>query len=342
MPLKYVLYTALHKLIATHPMLSAIPVGEDTDHPAFVRMPMIDLDTAHGETFPPTGPFWRVVVSNYDEDTGEFMLTFVYHHALGDGMSGLVFHRALQKALPTHIEDIPATVDMVSPPDTPLLPPLENFFDINELPPTPPTPSPLPEDIWTGGTFSRTNIRTKVRGVRISAATLSRMQTQCREENTTITAFLQAITAHAFLSTAGSEYTSTIVAGAIRGVWEESRRGRRNIQTLLDTRNISRVLKPGIVTAESLEANIGGRREYGGIEVSNVGVFDGGGGVWMVESMFFSQCASIVGAAVQFSVVSVKDGEIVIGVSWQEGVVSGEAVERGIEEIVRGVEAALL
>ncbi|KAF8248188.1 hypothetical protein K440DRAFT_626864 [Wilcoxina mikolae CBS 423.85] len=58
--------------------------------------------------------------------------------------------------------------------------------------------------------------------------------------------------------------------------------------------------------------------------------------------MFFSQFASVVGAAVQFSVVSVMGGEMVVGVSWQEGVVSGEVVERGIEEIVRGIEAALL
>lgn len=46
LPAKDYIYRACGSLISQHPSLSAIPVGEDTRNPFFVRLPQIDLDQA--------------------------------------------------------------------------------------------------------------------------------------------------------------------------------------------------------------------------------------------------------------------------------------------------------
>lgn len=56
-----------------------------------------------------------------------------------------------------------------------------------------------------------------------------------------------------------------------------------------------------------------------------------------LERLVFTQCGMVVGAAFGCSVVSVRDGPLVLGFTWQQGVVD-EALMDGIDEgVKRGV-----
>lgn len=44
LPVKDYIYRACEAVIKQHPTVSAIPVGEDTQEPYFVRLPEVDLD----------------------------------------------------------------------------------------------------------------------------------------------------------------------------------------------------------------------------------------------------------------------------------------------------------
>jgi hypothetical protein len=57
-----------------------------------------------------------------------------------------------------------------------------------------------------------------------------------------------------------------------------------------------------------------------------------------IKGMVFSQCASVIGNAMEFSVITGGDGCCVISVSWQEGVVEkilAEAVIASLKDELR-------
>lgn len=387
--IKPLVYTALHRLIATHPMLSAIAIHENSDRPVFVRVPFVDLDKAvtfhsgappdfnafleaqHNETF--TQPFWRLVVHSLSEN--RFMVSFLFHHGIGDGGSGMSFHRGFLRALPTYVV-AEVVVARVVPPASPLLPSLEQFYDTGKLPAAP--AANLPEGLWTSKPISDVDLRTRSSTVWLPEVTLKRMVARCKAEGTTITAFFHAVIAKAYLNILGSEFSGLRLAGAMSmrrylpassgitedsvgcwvtgfsdnywrggfeegGVWGEARRGRKFLQMLVETGN-----RKGIIgrapKAQMFKEKVGARRVRGAVEISNLGVFDGRGsdGGWSVERVFFSQSASVVGAAIEFSVVSVLGGEVGIGAAWQECVISTEVVERGMAEMEREIDAALV
>ncbi|EEP77598.1 predicted protein [Uncinocarpus reesii 1704] len=161
---------ALHKLeklrltsVGEHPILSAVPVGEDTNSPYFVRLPEIDLaksiffdtwncdfaqeldgeddgtsseswgrkfdefiESQHDTPFTPGLPFWRLHIIPGSRDEQRFIAVFVYHHALGDGSSGKAFHTTFLRALPDALAFNPGEVEkIVKTPNKPLLPTLE-------------------------------------------------------------------------------------------------------------------------------------------------------------------------------------------------------------------------
>ncbi|EGE01766.1 hypothetical protein TEQG_00811 [Trichophyton equinum CBS 127.97] len=154
-------FGALEKLIEEHPALSAIPLGEDSLDPYFVRLPEVDFDQCvsfrerkrpvdavdavdgdteldellneqHNIPFAAPLPYWRLCILTDPQEGGRrFTAAYVWHHAIGDGTSGKAFHRSLLMALGVVCSSsgsLPATSavkSVVVPPRTPLLPSLE-------------------------------------------------------------------------------------------------------------------------------------------------------------------------------------------------------------------------
>jgi hypothetical protein len=122
--LESLIFSALRQVIAKHPNLSVIALDEDKSHPQvyFARLPSIDLRKCvefpvrkgpissdgeidgdleqviaeqHSRNFKDdlgTKPFWRLVVLTSPNDKSTFTATWVFHHALSDGASALLFH----------------------------------------------------------------------------------------------------------------------------------------------------------------------------------------------------------------------------------------------------------
>jgi hypothetical protein len=51
------------------------------------------LESGHNKRFPTDLPFWRLIILSSAEVKNEFVAPFIFHHALGDGSSGIVFHK---------------------------------------------------------------------------------------------------------------------------------------------------------------------------------------------------------------------------------------------------------
>jgi hypothetical protein len=130
-PVRSLVFAALRVLINEHSILSAIPLNEHKRTPYFARLSSIDLRACtlfverkkaffpteagevdeeidallesqhklHWKDDVGTNPFWRIVVLGSPGIDNQFMVSWVFHHALSDGTSGLVFHRGLLAAL---------------------------------------------------------------------------------------------------------------------------------------------------------------------------------------------------------------------------------------------------
>lgn len=154
--LQQIMYHAVADVVRRHPILSAIPVNEDTANPYFGRLSSIDLQRSiffatRAESYQPilskegswedeeldlileiqhninfkldygSQPFWRLIILQNSgtenkslsaqklvperkvplNESNDFTACFVFHHALCDGISGLILHNALQDALET-------------------------------------------------------------------------------------------------------------------------------------------------------------------------------------------------------------------------------------------------
>jgi len=122
--------------------------------------------------------------------------------------------------------------------------------------------------------------------------------------------------------------------------WELARRNRKRINHEIGKRDTD----PGIGglryisdSQQILKSKMGQKREDS-FAVTNLRVFDGRlvtdgesgerDGRSRIEKMIFSQSCHVNGYALQFCIMSVMDGEMTIGVSWQEGIVSINDAER--------------
>jgi hypothetical protein len=72
-------------------------------------------------------------------------------------------------------------------------------------------------------------------------------------------------------------------------------------------------------------------------EVSNVGAVDMevDGGGWKVDRMVFSQSANVAGNALGVNAAAVKDGELAITLTWQDGIVEEEVADGVKEDLER-------
>jgi hypothetical protein len=153
------LIKALKHCVASHPILSACIVGEQTETPEFARPAFLYLNdhidilatqqspdlsgekrliklilgqtNNHVFTNCDKTPPWKITVvplpATEQRETSRFLILFGYYHSHGDGKSGLAFHKTLLSGLKqAHCVDcVYDDVPKVGSPSTPLLPTLE-------------------------------------------------------------------------------------------------------------------------------------------------------------------------------------------------------------------------
>lgn len=249
LPVKDYIYKACETLIGQHPVLSAIPIGEDTKEPYFARLPEIDLSAPvsfqartgpfpgldeadseldavlkaqHNTPFEAPSPHWRLHVLTDPAENRRFTAAFVFHHAIGDGTSGKAFHRTFLQALRSIAPLAPGEAQQViRSPQSPLLP---NVEELHSLPLSIPYLagvlfrekiwSPTDPGLWAGSEV-RLPLETNVRHVVIPKPVASSFRDGCRQQETTITAALQTLVARAILTHVPDRFTHVHLSGAM-------------------------------------------------------------------------------------------------------------------------------
>ncbi|KAI4674816.1 uncharacterized protein J4E84_010422 [Alternaria hordeiaustralica] len=232
--LQSVVYAALADVVKRHAILSAIPINEATPEAYFARLEVIDLEkcvvwktrvgdaTRGEEDLELDGilegqhnvgftsdygdvPFWRLVIL---QDAGaelSFTASFIFHHSLGDGATGSIFHRSFLQGLNTAISlPSPVTQNNTCIPTDPtiqLLSPLETLHSL----PINPNPhshransaSELAE--WFG-TPIHTPLKTHYKTLYFSPPTTAAFAERCKDSGVTVTSGLTAVLSGALFS----------------------------------------------------------------------------------------------------------------------------------------------
>ena len=243
------LFDVLVQVVGRHPALSITIRGSEGDAPYFAKLKYVELNRiVHWIDIPVSGderdakldqilsaenskgfdvnssdPLWRIVVLETLDREGRACdgrhkktdLIFVWHHAIGDGYSGLaVLHAILealdkspdQNTLPCCDDKASTTRNTFSAPASTgkLAPALESLLVM---------PSSIKTKIrraslahfgdwskkskrrkWSGGIYQNTKpIKTLIQHIRIAPAELYSLKQRCRLEKTTMTAFLQTL-----------------------------------------------------------------------------------------------------------------------------------------------------
>jgi len=232
--LQSVVYAALTDVVRKHPILSAIPINEATPDAYFARLEVIDLtkcvlwktrtgcaargeedgeldgilegqhnvgfDSDYGDV-----PFWRLVIL---QDTGtelSFTASFIFHHSLGDGATGSIFHSSFLHGLNTAIS-LPS-LDTHNNTCIPVDPTIQLLSPLETLHPLPINPtsrshraasaSELKE--WFGNTI-HTLLATHYKTLYFSPATTITFAKKCKDNGVTVTSGLTAVLAGALFS----------------------------------------------------------------------------------------------------------------------------------------------
>ncbi|KAJ5143560.1 uncharacterized protein N7515_002347 [Penicillium bovifimosum] len=410
LPIKDYVYQACEAAIAQHPSLSAIVADDHTQDPYFVRLPRINLDqvvsfrdrkpgllgieangepapdldlqtllaTQHNTPFKTPSAFWRLGILLDTENERQFTAAFVYHQAIGDGISGKAFHHTFLQALGT-IDSSEQTKAIIVPPSIPLLPNVElmhsqslsfpylakKMFHAKVF-------SRHPSGLWTGSKILGPS-QTRLRLVPFSKLLMATAKARCRMEDTTITALLQVIVARSIFAHIPAHFTRLVCSGTVScrrwlpaindeamGVWfqdyeesycraavwpsddsfpwAETKRSRKTIQSVLNMkgRNASSSLLQFVddYQHELCLSRIGKERDRS-FEVSNVGEMVPQTDPQMpsIDGLVFSQCASVMGSAIEVSVATGCDGCMVLAISWQQGVVEAGLINETVESI---------
>lgn len=248
LPAKDYIYRACDSLIQKHPILSAIPVAEDTNETYFARLPEVDLDqpvsfqertsafpgsnekdteleallnVQHNTLFTAPLPHWRLCVLLDAENERRFTAAFVFHHAIADGTSAKAFHKSFLEALRTASEPSTETKRVVLSPSTPLLPNIEAVHPMTLTIPYMVRVlfkhkiwSWRDPGLWTGSEIlmpSPTNMRHMV----IPQSVATAFKQSCRQNSTTITAALQVIVARALFAQVSDAVSQVQCGGAL-------------------------------------------------------------------------------------------------------------------------------
>lgn len=236
-------------MIARHPLLSVIPVNEEIPEKTyFARLETVDLEKSvrfcrrktrwdadasidkeldetltyeHSTSWVGKEhdlvPVWRVTVlldtdvRSTEEET--MAIIYTYHHAIGDGGSGRIFHRDLATVLttasPSETSVIPASKTAMLPPPIEVVNPSTlsywNFFKIFAT-------SLLPNwytkaGIWVGNKMTHVPMNNKTASIFISASATTRFRDECRTKKATVHTGLQTLIATAMFEELPSEFT---------------------------------------------------------------------------------------------------------------------------------------
>ena len=237
--LRHIIQQAVASVIRQHPILFALPVNEYSPSSYFALLPSIDLNKTiqfiqrqqdgsqdasqlpsdpsqrhdeeldhwleqeHNKDFKEdygTLPFWRLVVLYDPKHTQRFSVTFIYHHAIGDGVTGLIFHDALRAALgnclaggepasSTYSND-GSIVSSDSIPEISLS--LEELHPLHAPPPTTDSESDSPPTQWTGGEI-RAPLRARWSSIYLRPEISQSFFADCRSKKVSVTSVLSAL-----------------------------------------------------------------------------------------------------------------------------------------------------
>jgi hypothetical protein len=396
--LKEAVFSALAAVIQQHPILSAVPNDQESHFPRFVRLPTIDLRKVVESVFrklPYDGngrdqeldefledrlnvpfntesnplPFWRVLVLIGQSSQPEFIVTFIYHHGIADGMSGVIFHDSFLSALNAKRPGLEGQI-IVSP-RMPLLPNLEIVHDLDE------DPNRRPDfdrsGLWSGDVM-QSPVVGRFRSSVFRESTTDQLVQACRTKGTTVTATIQVILAISLFRSLPTSFarlrsvTPINVRHLLRapidcssmGVyidlvkdsyhreelrsfsWSEARGAREIIvahleeaDKLLNSAHLKHI--QGI--NQAMVDCLGQKRDHS-FEVSNLGVFGArmqdaaNENNWKSGRMVFSRSAAALAPALGCAIITGADGCLVLGYNWQVGIVDDELVA----EVIRNVE----
>jgi hypothetical protein len=395
---KAAIFSALAIVIDRHPALSSIVMGEDSNEPYFARLSEINLENAvtfvtrqipvtgsgrdveldsilatqHDVSFKETHgivPYWRLIIITPAKIENEFVASFIFHHSLGDGASGMVFHRGFLAALSSNPPRL--TSNIIYPINTPLLPNLEALVPLA-------TPlhsaSPGSINLWSGSKIIPPT-QSNVHSLHFTAETTKHLLQACRLHGTTLTSTLPVLIASALFSSIPDTFQSlecTIpvslrrflpepVDESVIGVyldafsvyydrpsasqfpWSEAKRSRGLINDYLNS-NGGNINVAKFKQIEDMRAFFSGRmgKERGtSFDVSNLGAMKVGheeNQGWKMGKMLFSRSAFVSGSAIAAGVVTGADGCLSIGFCWQEGVVEMVIVGMVVEKVRIGIE----
>ncbi|KAL8849858.1 MAG: hypothetical protein Q9221_005196 [Calogaya cf. arnoldii] len=231
---------AIPGLLHRHPPLSCYIEAYDTARPSFGRLETVEvrdvlhcvhleqgenlaekLQELHDQQWPvKSKPLWKLVVMrelqtiNRSSADAALHIAFVYHHVIGDGLSGNALHQSLLhelESLEQKSQDPQDTQDVIStPPDTTLIEPIERLISLplswiflmkqagKEY--APQWLIGAPSIIWASvpyKTLDELPFRTRVRLVTIRAEDLHFLVKASRQHGVSLTSLLTAAIASA-------------------------------------------------------------------------------------------------------------------------------------------------
>ncbi|PUU76033.1 alcohol acetyltransferase-domain-containing protein [Tuber borchii] len=343
-------------------------------------------------------PAWRCLIfRDYEDEVGDVAagvagggnrgvwISFIYHHAIADGVSGLALHKSLLTALSRpHKNPTFAGRYVVHPQQKAYPSSLESLIPlplslpriVSEVWSKVYFPPPPPPTLYTGSPISAcptpTATKTIYKSLHFSARALKTLLSVSRRENTTITSLLTAIIATAtFQAIPGkfdkltsstpinlrryvpTERIQEVAVGAfvasLRSEYSRSPPTSSNLFAIAreHTAQINDRLDAGTADLDVgmlrwvsdlsafLKGKLGKQREDS-FGVSNIGAWDGEAGV---DRVVFSQSGGVIGAAMEWCVVGVRGGGLVLGCTGCEGVVDARILERVLKGVKKGVES---
>ncbi|CAH0051385.1 unnamed protein product [Clonostachys solani] len=224
--LRQLVFASVGDVIRKHRILSAIPMNEDASDTYFSPLSSIDLnqtvsflkrsqplgdaegedkvldsilEVQHNTSFKTENgklPFWRLIILEDPKVKSEFTACFIYHHAIGDGVSGFVFHNAFHAALEAASfasSDLKAEEIILLDGDITLLPPLE---ELHPLPSNPNPPAP-PEAIlkeWTGKPI-QVPCESRWESLSVTPKASTAFFQECKEKGVSVTSSIPSIIA---------------------------------------------------------------------------------------------------------------------------------------------------
>jgi hypothetical protein len=398
--LKAKVFSGLAIVIERHPALSAIVVDEDSNDPYFARLPEINLEqavtfmarrlpvtindrdveldsileTQHNQSFKDNYgslPFWRLIIVTASQAENEFVASFIFHHALGDGGSGMGFHRDFLEAL--SLGQPPLKSNVIRSPNTPLLPSLETLLPLAE------PPASVPHTLgalWSGSKVIPPT-RSNFYCLALSPTTTEYLLQACKFHGTTLTSTLAVLISLAIFSTVPPNFDTlectipvslhrwlpepidenvigvfidafqvyynreSLSSSDCQFLWTEARRSRSLFTDYLKSngKKINVAKFKQIEDMRRFFLGKVGKERRSAFDVSNLGVMKAERkGEWGMGRVLFSRSAFVSGSAISVGIVTGADGCLTLGFCWQEGVVERDVVEMVIEKVRVGIE----